>query len=104
MSESKSYDSQIPLRNIDIRDSVNYKEVMKHFGLGPNGAIMSLGRMLGLHVQNLGLILLFQTRQMKHGIPSVAKLLDSKLQERNTEELMSQCILGYHIHKMLPYS
>lgn len=30
-------------RNIDIRDSVNYKEVMKHFGLGPNGAIMILG-------------------------------------------------------------
>eukprot|EP00435_Cladocopium_sp_Y103_P072062 s28_g39.t1 len=27
--------------NIDIRDSVNYKEVMKHFGLGPNGAIMT---------------------------------------------------------------
>ena len=30
-------------RNIDIRDSVNYKEVIKHFGLGPNGAIMILG-------------------------------------------------------------
>jgi len=27
--------------NIDIRDTVNYKEVMKHFGLGPNGAIMT---------------------------------------------------------------
>lgn len=27
--------------NIDIRDTVNYKEVMKNFGLGPNGGIMT---------------------------------------------------------------
>jgi GPN-loop GTPase len=27
--------------NIDIRDTVNYKEVMKQYGLGPNGAIMT---------------------------------------------------------------
>lgn len=27
--------------NIDIRDAVNYKEVMKQFRLGPNGAIMT---------------------------------------------------------------
>jgi len=27
--------------NVDIRDTVNYKEVMKHFGLGPNGGIMT---------------------------------------------------------------
>ena len=27
--------------NIDIRDTVNYKEVMKQFGLGPNGGIMT---------------------------------------------------------------
>lgn len=27
--------------NIDIRDSVNYKKVMKNYGLGPNGAIMT---------------------------------------------------------------
>lgn len=27
--------------NIDIRDTVNYKEVMKHFNLGPNGGIMT---------------------------------------------------------------
>jgi len=27
--------------NVDIRDTVKYKEVMKHFGLGPNGAIMT---------------------------------------------------------------
>lgn len=28
-------------RNIDIRDSVDYKEVMKQYNLGPNGAIMT---------------------------------------------------------------
>ena len=27
--------------NIDIRDSVNYKEVMKQFNLGPNGGILT---------------------------------------------------------------
>merc|ERR1719478_2024606 len=27
--------------HVYIRDTVNYKEVMKHFGLGPNGAIMT---------------------------------------------------------------
>lgn len=27
--------------NIDIRDTVKYKEVMKQYGLGPNGGIMT---------------------------------------------------------------
>merc|ERR550534_266486 len=27
--------------NIDIRDTINYKDVMKHFKLGPNGGIMT---------------------------------------------------------------
>lgn len=27
--------------NIDIRDTVNYKEVMKQYSLGPNGAIIT---------------------------------------------------------------
>ncbi len=27
--------------NIDIRDTVKYKSVMKEYGLGPNGAIMT---------------------------------------------------------------
>jgi len=33
-------DLQYPA-NIDIRDTVNYKEVMTQYGLGPNGAIMT---------------------------------------------------------------
>ena len=27
--------------NVDIRDTVNYKEVMKQYSLGPNGAIIT---------------------------------------------------------------
>ena len=27
--------------NIDIRDTVNYKEVMKQYNLGPNGGILT---------------------------------------------------------------
>ena len=27
--------------NIDIRDTVKYKDVMREYGLGPNGAIMT---------------------------------------------------------------
>lgn len=27
--------------NIDIRDTVKYKEVMREYGLGPNGAILT---------------------------------------------------------------
>ena len=27
--------------NIDVRDTVDYKEVMKQYGLGPNGGIVT---------------------------------------------------------------
>ncbi len=27
--------------HVDIRDTVNYKNVMKQYGLGPNGAILT---------------------------------------------------------------
>lgn len=33
--------AQCAYANIDIRDTVKYKEVMRQFGLGPNGAIMT---------------------------------------------------------------
>merc|ERR1712110_15935 len=34
--------SEVPYPcNIDIRDTVEYKQVMKDYGLGPNGAIMT---------------------------------------------------------------
>ena len=34
--------SEVPFpANIDVRDTVNYKEVMKQYGLGPNGGIVT---------------------------------------------------------------
>ena len=43
--------------NIDIRDTVKYKEVMKQYGLGPNGAIItSLNLFATKFDQVLGLI------------------------------------------------
>lgn len=35
--------------NIDIRDSVNYKEVMKRYSLGPNGGIMTSLNLFSMH-------------------------------------------------------
>jgi len=34
------YETSFPA-NVDIRDSIKYKDVMKTYGLGPNGAIMT---------------------------------------------------------------
>ena len=43
--------------NIDIRDSVNYKEVMKQYNLGPNGGIMTSLNLFATKVdQILGLL------------------------------------------------
>src|SRR5579859_3849066 len=43
--------------NIDIRDSINYKEVMKQYGLGPNGAITTCLNLFATKVdQILGII------------------------------------------------
>lgn len=33
--------SACPLSSADIRDTVNYKEVMKQYNLGPNGGIVT---------------------------------------------------------------
>ena len=36
------FNNKVPYpANIDIRDTVNYKEVMKQYGLGPNGGIVT---------------------------------------------------------------
>ncbi|KAH8162959.1 hypothetical protein CIB48_g5310 [Xylaria polymorpha] len=43
--------------NIDIRDSVNYKEVMKQYNLGPNGGILTSLNLFATKVdQILGLL------------------------------------------------
>ncbi|KAK9238235.1 hypothetical protein V1525DRAFT_341918 [Lipomyces kononenkoae] len=43
--------------NIDIRDSVNYKEVMKQYNLGPNGAIITALNLFATKIdQVLGIV------------------------------------------------
>ncbi|KAI4126314.1 MAG: hypothetical protein LQ347_005023 [Umbilicaria vellea] len=43
--------------NIDIRDSVNYKEVMKQYNLGPNGGILTSLNLFATKIdQILGLL------------------------------------------------
>lgn len=36
-----TYRTSIDFLQLDIRDTVNYKEVMKQYGLGPNGGIVT---------------------------------------------------------------
>src|SRR5271155_4936687 len=43
--------------NIDIRDSINYKEVMKQYNLGPNGGILTSLNLFATKIdQILGLL------------------------------------------------
>lgn len=43
--------------NIDIRQSIKYKDVMKHYNLGPNGAIMTSLNLFATKVdQMIGLL------------------------------------------------
>merc|ERR1711939_644282 len=43
--------------NIDIRDSINYKEVMKQYNLGPNGGILTSLNLFATKIdQVLGLL------------------------------------------------
>jgi GPN-loop GTPase len=53
--------------NIDIRDTVKYKEVMKQYGLGPNGAILTS-------------LNLFATR-----FDQVIKLIEARVSETDNE-------------------
>ena len=39
--------------NIDIRDSINYKEVMKQYNLGPNGGILTSLNLFATKVEHL---------------------------------------------------
>lgn len=58
----------VPLCPPDIRDTVNYKEVMKQYGLGPNGGIVTS---LNLFATRFDQVILnmtrMQTRHLKIG-------------------------------------
>jgi GPN-loop GTPase len=52
--------------NIDIRDSVNYKEVMKQFGLGPNGGIVTSLNLFATQFDQVLEILDSRSKQSKY--------------------------------------
>jgi GPN-loop GTPase len=56
--------------NIDIRDSINYKEVMKQYHLGPNGGILTS---LNLFVTKIDQILGLMERRSKPGPDSTTQ-------------------------------
>ena len=66
--------------NIDIRDTVQYKEVMKQYGLGPNGAILTS-------------LNLFATR-----FDQVINLIEKRV-EQNVEESVSSSSSSSSEHK-----
>lgn len=50
--------------NIDIRDTVNYKEVMKQFNLGPNGGIITSLNLFSTRFDQI--MNIFQKREKEH--------------------------------------
>lgn len=45
--------------NIDIRDTVMYKDVMKEYGLGPNGGILTSLNLFATKFDEVGCYILF---------------------------------------------
>ena len=59
--------SEVPYPcNIDIRDTVEYKQVMKDYGLGPNGAIMTSLNLFSIKFQQV--IDILETRKAEHDL------------------------------------
>ncbi|BFZ18376.1 hypothetical protein BsWGS_21415 [Bradybaena similaris] len=54
--------------NIDIRDTVNYKEVMKHYSLGPNGGIVTSLNLFATRFDQVMGYIESKTGQCKHVI------------------------------------
>lgn len=52
--------------NIDIRDTINYKRVMKEYGLGPNGAIITSLNLFSTKFDQLVSIIEQKTSQHQH--------------------------------------
>ena len=43
--------------NIDVRDTINYKEVMRQYGLGPNGGIVTSLNLFATRFDQVGTLL-----------------------------------------------
>ena len=56
--------------NIDIRDSINYKEVMKQYDLGPNGGILTS---LNLFATKIDQVIALMERRSKPSVESNAR-------------------------------
>ncbi|KAK2732485.1 hypothetical protein FQN57_002618 [Myotisia sp. PD_48] len=56
--------------NIDIRDSINYKEVMKQYNLGPNGGILTSLNLFATKIDQIMSILEKRTLPCPAGTPS----------------------------------
>ncbi|CAG5135765.1 unnamed protein product [Candidula unifasciata] len=52
--------------NIDIRDTVNYKEVMKHYSLGPNGGIVTSLNLFATRFDQVMSFIESKTGECKH--------------------------------------
>lgn len=66
--------------NIDIRDSVNYKEVQKQYNLGPNGAILTSLNLFSTKVdQIVGLLEKRATPTEENKTPIKNILVDTRM-------------------------
>jgi GTPase SAR1 family protein len=52
--------------NIDIRDTVNYKELMKQYNLGPNGAIVTALNLFATRFDKVSELLQARARATRH--------------------------------------
>ncbi|BAM39586.1 XPA binding protein 1 [Theileria orientalis strain Shintoku] len=58
-----------PAKNVDIRDSINYRQIMKKYNLGPNGAIMTS---LNIFVKG------FEDEKHEYRFDKILELLDKR--------------------------
>jgi len=56
--------------NIDIRDTVNYKEVMKQYRLGPNGAIMTSLNLFSTQFHQVVNLIESKAQDLEYGSPT----------------------------------
>ena len=70
--------------NIDIRDSVNYKEVMKQYSLGPNGGILTSLNLFATKVDQVLALLEKRCLPQKPVTPTSASAPSSSTQDQAT--------------------
>ena len=84
--------------NIDIRDSVNYKEVMKQYNLGPNGDIITSLNLFATKVDQI--LNLLETRTIPDPENPNKKIIKNVLVD--TRALLSLFSCSFH-SSLYPY-